>query len=202
MIRTTKSPKPARAEPGHNSGEISQTVAAGQLRAFVERVERLDEEIKSLNGDKSEIYKEAKGVGFDVPTIRRIIQARKLDAPEREERDAIFDLYWNALNGAPEPSLARARARVREETASPAPHPPEVDGGQPQPSTDAASAKTDGPLIAVAGQDAEQAIHGSGKSEQQDASEPQGRNEPVSGDGATADNSDGLDIPEFLRRSA
>src|SRR5690606_13472784 len=79
--------------------EASQTVAAGQLRAFIERIERVEEEIKSLNADKSEIYKELRGCGFDVKAVRQCGAARKLDSAEREERNAIFDLYWAALTG-------------------------------------------------------------------------------------------------------
>ncbi|AID29218.1 DUF2312 domain-containing protein [Mesorhizobium huakuii 7653R] len=88
--------------------ETSQTVAAGQLRAFIERIERVEEEIKTLNADKSEIYKELRGVGFDVKAVRQCVAARKLDSAEREERNAIFDLYWEALTGA-------SRVHVHEE---------------------------------------------------------------------------------------
>lgn len=94
--------------------ETSETVAAGQLRAFVERIERVEEEIKTLNTDKSEIYKEARGVGFDVKSIRQCVAARKLDAAEFEERTAIFDLYWSALNGQP------SRVHVHESNKLPA----------------------------------------------------------------------------------
>ncbi|TPM39609.1 DUF2312 domain-containing protein [Mesorhizobium sp. B2-3-4] len=94
--------------------ETSQTVAAGQLRAFIERIERVEEEIKTLNADKSEIYKEARGVGFDVKAVRQCVAARKLDSAEREERNAIFDLYWEALTGA-------SRVHVHEEPKSTTP---------------------------------------------------------------------------------
>lgn len=92
----------------------SQTVAAGQLRAFVERIERVEEEIRKLNADKSEIYKELRGVGFDVKAVRQCVSARKLDSAEREERNAIFDLYWEALTGA-------SRVHVHEEQQIQAP---------------------------------------------------------------------------------
>lgn len=87
---------------------MSDTVAAGQLRALIERIERVEAEIKDLNADKSDIYKEARGVGYDVKAIRQCVAARKLDSAEREERDAIFDLYWNALTGG-------SRVHVHEE---------------------------------------------------------------------------------------
>ena len=75
------------------------TVAAGQLRAFVERIERLEEEIKELNADRSEIYKEAKLDGFDVKVLRKVVQARHMDRAERMEVESIFDLYMAALEG-------------------------------------------------------------------------------------------------------
>src|SRR3954465_3069858 len=81
--------------PQHNS--TSATVAAGQLRAFVERIERLDEEIKELNADKSELYQEAKSSGFDAKVLRKVVAARRMDTAERQEADAIFDLYMTAL---------------------------------------------------------------------------------------------------------
>ncbi len=79
--------------PGHNSGSI----AGGQLRSFVQRIRRLDAEIKSLNDDKSEIFKEAKGTGFDTKVMRRIIQLRAMEEPDRMERDALEELYRAAL---------------------------------------------------------------------------------------------------------
>lgn len=75
-------------------------VANDQLRAFVERVERLEEEIKDLNRDKSEVYAEAKGNGFDVPTIKKVVRIRKLDDAERMEADALLSLYLSALGMA------------------------------------------------------------------------------------------------------
>lgn len=77
--------------------ETSQTVAAGQLRAFVERIERLHEEAKSIGDDLKEVYAEAKGTGFDTKAIKTIVKDRRLDQAERQERDAIVDLYKAAL---------------------------------------------------------------------------------------------------------
>jgi len=70
-----------------------------QLRSFVERVERLEEEIKALNDDKRDIYAEAKGNGFDTKVLKRVIAERRKDASERDEADAIFDLYWAEVHG-------------------------------------------------------------------------------------------------------
>jgi uncharacterized protein (UPF0335 family) len=74
-------------------------IVVGQLRAFVERIERVEEEIKTLNDDKSEIYKEIRAVGFDVKTVRKVVAKRKLDDTVRDEQDALFDMYWDALTG-------------------------------------------------------------------------------------------------------
>jgi len=85
-------------------------VGRDQLRAFVERVERLEAEIKDLNRDKSELYAEAKGNGFDVPTIKKIVRIRKLDHAERQEQDALLDLYMSALGMLPADELSRVHA--------------------------------------------------------------------------------------------
>ncbi|MGD9914116.1 MAG: DUF2312 domain-containing protein [Rhizobiaceae bacterium] len=75
----------------------SQTVAAGQLRAFIERIERLEEEKKTIADDIKEVYAEAKGTGFDTKAIRAIIRLRKKDQAERQEEESILDLYKAAL---------------------------------------------------------------------------------------------------------
>ncbi|MDQ2633447.1 MAG: DUF2312 domain-containing protein [Pseudomonadota bacterium] len=77
--------------------ETSQTVAAGQLRAFIERVERLEEEKSQLQEDIKEVFAEMKGTGFDTKAVRTIIRLRKKDANERQEEEAILDLYKAAL---------------------------------------------------------------------------------------------------------
>lgn len=85
---------------GHNSNdtvEASQTVAAGQLRAFIERIERLEEDKQTVAEDIREVYAEAKGTGFDVKAIRALIRARKQDQAKRAEFMAILDLYASAL---------------------------------------------------------------------------------------------------------
>lgn len=77
--------------------DTSQTVAAGQLRAFIERIERLTEEKQAIQGDISDVYSEAKGTGFDTRAIRELIKERKVDPTERQERESILDLYKSAL---------------------------------------------------------------------------------------------------------
>ncbi|WP_430439061.1 GapR family DNA-binding domain-containing protein [Shinella sp.] len=74
-------------------------VAADQLKAIVQRVERLEGEIADLNADKSEVYKEARASGFDVKAIKKVVSKRKIEEHEREEQDHVFDIYWNAVHG-------------------------------------------------------------------------------------------------------
>ncbi len=72
-------------------------VAGDQLRAFVERIERLEEEKKGIAEDIKDVYAEAKGTGFDTKAMRKIIGMRKKDFSERQEEEAILDLYMQAL---------------------------------------------------------------------------------------------------------
>ena len=76
-------------------------VAQAQLRAIVERIERLEEEIKAIGDDIKEVYAEAKGNGFDTKVLRQVIRLRKQDRAERLEQEAILDLYMHALGMAP-----------------------------------------------------------------------------------------------------
>jgi len=77
-------------------------VAAGQLKAFVERIERLEEEKKGIADDIRDVFAEAKGQGFDTKVLRQVIRLRKKDASERQEEEALLDLYMHALGMAPE----------------------------------------------------------------------------------------------------
>lgn len=81
---------------GHNT-ETSETIAAGQLRALIERIERLEEEKETIADDIKDVYAEAKGSGFDTKAIRAIVRLRKQDQAEREEAETILDLYKSAL---------------------------------------------------------------------------------------------------------
>ena len=76
-------------------------VAQDQLRSFVERIERLEEEKKTITEDIKDVYAEAKGNGFDTKILRKVISLRKQDADERQEQEAILDLYLQALGMAP-----------------------------------------------------------------------------------------------------
>jgi len=77
--------------------DSSQTVAAGQLRAFIERIERLEEEKKTISDDIKDVYAELKGTGFEPKAVRTLVRLRKKDAAERQEEEAILDLYKVAL---------------------------------------------------------------------------------------------------------
>jgi uncharacterized protein (UPF0335 family) len=71
--------------------------AKDHLKAFVERIERLEEEKKTISDDIRDVYAEAKGSGFDVKALRTIVRLRKLDADERREQETILETYMHAL---------------------------------------------------------------------------------------------------------
>lgn len=75
----------------------SNTIAADQLRAYVERVERLEEEKAAIAADIKEVYAEAKGNGFDTKIMRKVVAMRKKDKAERQEEQAVLELYLHAL---------------------------------------------------------------------------------------------------------
>ena len=77
------------------------TVSAGQLRAIVERIERLEYEKKEVAEQIKEVYAEAKGTGFDAGTLRKIISLRKKKPEARSEEEAMLELYMNALGMLP-----------------------------------------------------------------------------------------------------
>jgi len=75
----------------------TESIAADQLRAIVERIEVLHEERKAIADDISEIYKEAKDNGFDVKVLREVVRIRSKDQAALSEHQAILDLYLTAL---------------------------------------------------------------------------------------------------------
>ncbi|MGQ0486201.1 MAG: DUF2312 domain-containing protein [Hyphomicrobiales bacterium] len=75
--------------------------AQGQLRGLVERIERLEEEKKTIAADIKEVYGEAKGNGFDTKVLRKVVSLRRRDRNEREEEQAMLDLYMQALGMLP-----------------------------------------------------------------------------------------------------
>jgi uncharacterized protein (UPF0335 family) len=72
-------------------------VSAERLKSFIERIEKLEEERSSIAGDIRDVYSEAKGVGYDVKTMRKLISLRKMDAADRSEEDTLLDTYKHAL---------------------------------------------------------------------------------------------------------
>jgi uncharacterized protein (UPF0335 family) len=72
-------------------------VARDQLRTIIERIEKLEEEKTAIAGDIKEVYAEAKANGFDTKTLRRVVQIRRQDSAERQEQEALLDLYLHAL---------------------------------------------------------------------------------------------------------
>ena len=75
-------------------------IAAQRLKSFIERIERLEEEKAALAADVREVYSEAKGEGFDAKIMRQIVRLRKMDNNDRQEQEAILDLYKAALGTA------------------------------------------------------------------------------------------------------
>ena len=82
--------------------ETKTAFAQGQLRSLVERIERLEEEKKTIADDIKEVYAEAKANGFDSKILRKVVSLRKKDHAEREEEEAMLALYLQALGMAPE----------------------------------------------------------------------------------------------------
>lgn len=80
-----------------NSPDASMGVARDALKSFVERIERLEEEKKTIADDIKDVYGEAKGTGFDTNALRKLIAVRKQDADERREQQAILETYMSAL---------------------------------------------------------------------------------------------------------
>ncbi|WP_278955133.1 DUF2312 domain-containing protein [Bartonella apis] len=80
-----------------NEADKNSAVAAGQLRSFIERIERLEEEKKTISDDIKEVYAELKGSGFDSKAVREVIRLRKKEDHERQEEEAMVQLYKNAL---------------------------------------------------------------------------------------------------------
>jgi uncharacterized protein (UPF0335 family) len=80
------------------------SVAQDQIKAFIERIERLEEEKAAIAGDIKEVYAEAKGNGFYTKVLRKIVSIRKQDHAERMEQEALLELYLTALGMAAAPS--------------------------------------------------------------------------------------------------
>ena len=82
---------------GSRDEEATVSFGRDQLKAFIERIERLEEEKKALADDIRDVYAEAKGTGFDVKALRSVVRLRKQDVDERKEQEAILETYLQAL---------------------------------------------------------------------------------------------------------
>ena len=82
-----------------SSIDVLNSTAQTQLKTIVERIERLEEDKAAVSADLKEVYLEAKGNGFDVKILRKVIRLRKQDKAKRQEEDALLDLYLSAIGG-------------------------------------------------------------------------------------------------------
>jgi uncharacterized protein (UPF0335 family) len=79
------------------NADVLNSAAQGRLRSIVERLERLEEDKKAVMADQKEVFAEAKGDGYDVKTLRKVLRIRAQDKAKRQEEEAILDLYLSAL---------------------------------------------------------------------------------------------------------
>lgn len=92
--------------------------SAGQLRSYIERAERLDEEIAERNADKKELFAEAKGNGFDVAALKQVLGIRRKDPAKRAELNAMVALYLSTLGMADEAAEVEANDPVHVQARS------------------------------------------------------------------------------------
>jgi len=85
-------------------------IAGERLKSFIERIERLEEERRTLGEDIKEVFAEAKGTGFDTKTMRQIIRIRRMDKDDLDEQETLLDLYKRALGMLPDAGPASAAA--------------------------------------------------------------------------------------------
>lgn len=109
MIHAKPLPKGERPPKDHNSKVEAGPVSAGVLKSFIERIEKLIEERKAIGGDIRDVFSEAKGIGYDVRTMRKLIQVKAMDAADRAEAECLLDTYAHAIGmdtyaGAREPT--------------------------------------------------------------------------------------------------
>ena len=83
-------------------------IAGERLRSFIERIERLEEERRTLGADIKEVYAEAKGNGFDSKIMRQIIRIRRMDKDDLDEQETLLDIYKRALGMLPEAPASAA----------------------------------------------------------------------------------------------
>jgi len=80
-----------------SSIDVLNATAQGQLRTIIERIERLEEDKAAISADLKDVFAEAKGNGFDVKTLRKVVRIRKQDRAKRQEEEALLDLYLSAI---------------------------------------------------------------------------------------------------------
>ena len=79
------------------ASDVLSGQAQGQLKSIIERIERLEEDKAAVAADLKEVYGEAKGNGFDTKTLRKVVRIRKQDRAQRQEEEALLDLYLSAI---------------------------------------------------------------------------------------------------------
>jgi uncharacterized protein (UPF0335 family) len=79
--------------------DVLNSTAQSQLKAIIERIERLEEDKAAVQNDLKEVYAEAKGNGFDTKILRKVVRLRKQDKAKRQEEEALVDLYLSAIGG-------------------------------------------------------------------------------------------------------
>jgi uncharacterized protein (UPF0335 family) len=84
---------------GSSNIDVLNSAAQTQLKTIIERIERLEEDKAAVTADLKEVFLEAKGNGFDVKILRKIVRIRKQDTAKRQEEDALVDLYLSAIGG-------------------------------------------------------------------------------------------------------
>jgi uncharacterized protein (UPF0335 family) len=82
-----------------SSLDTINATAQGKLKSLIERIERLEEDKAAVANDLKEVYAEAKGEGFDVKIVRKVVRLRKQDSAKRQEEEALIDLYISAIGG-------------------------------------------------------------------------------------------------------
>jgi uncharacterized protein (UPF0335 family) len=81
------------SEMGHNVGGVNRA----ELMSFIERVEKIEGDVRDMNSDKSDVYKEAKSRGYDDKVLKKIIAMRRMDPDKRREQEEILDLYLTSI---------------------------------------------------------------------------------------------------------
>ena len=89
----------AETASDESHADMLTAAAQGRLKSFIERIERLEEDKAAVSNDMKEVFAEAKGEGFDVKILRKVIRLRKQDKVKREEEEALIDLYLSAIGG-------------------------------------------------------------------------------------------------------